>query len=257
MLKEIKVLGLSLGIVILGSNATEATGINNNYDNFKDYNVDSNFYDTYTNKNYNYNWDVKVWGNKENNLNSNTPSVPVEKPSAPVEEIPEVETPQAPSSPEEEKPVAPSKPVAPKPESNPQKPTDTSVENTNLSQMELEVVRLVNIEREKNGLSPFTISNELSNVARIKSQDMSVNNYFSHQSPKYGSPFDMMKSFGINYKTAGENIAKGYSSPESVVRGWMNSQGHRENILNGSFNTIGVGAFNSNGTIYWTQMFTN
>ena len=67
-----------------------------------------------------------------------------------------------------------------------------------------------------------------------------------------------MKSFGIQYKTAGENIAKGYQSAESVVRGWMNSSGHRANILNPSFKTIGVGAYtDSKGTIYWTQMFTN
>jgi uncharacterized protein YkwD len=78
-------------------------------------------------------------------------------------------------------------------------------------------------------------------------------NYFSHTSPTYGSPFDMMKTFGITYHTAGENIAYGYPTPESVVNGWMNSEGHRKNILNSSFTEIGVG-YVSNGN-YWTQMF--
>ena len=94
---------------------------------------------------------------------------------------------------------------------------------------------------------------ELSRVARYKSQDMKDKKYFSHTSPTYGSPFDMMKSFGISYKTAGENIAYGYSTPEAVVKGWMNSEGHRKNILNPSFTQIGVGYVASGN--YWTQMF--
>lgn len=126
--------------------------------------------------------------------------------------------------------------------------TDSSVVN-----YEKEVVRLVNQERAKNGLSSLTYDWELSRVARYKSQDMKDNNYFSHTSPTYGSPFQMMKSFGITYRTAGENIARGYKTPEAVVDGWMNSSGHRANILNSSFTRIGVG-YVSNGH-YWAQMF--
>ena len=122
-----------------------------------------------------------------------------------------------------------------------------------VSSYESEVVRLVNIERAKNGLSPLEEDWELSRVARYKSQDMKDKNYFSHTSPTYGSPFEMMKSFGISYKSAGENIAKGYRTPEDVVRGWMNSPGHRANILNKSFTHIGVGYVASGN--YWTQMF--
>ena len=118
---------------------------------------------------------------------------------------------------------------------------------------EKEVVRLVNVERAKNGLSPLTEDWQLSRVARYKSEDMRDRGYFSHTSPTYGSPFQMMKSFGISYKSAGENIAKGYKTPAAVVSGWMNSSGHRANILNSSFTHIGVG-FVSNG-YYWTQMF--
>ena len=118
---------------------------------------------------------------------------------------------------------------------------------------EREVVRLVNVERTKRGLSQLTYDWELSRVARIKSQDMHDNRYFSHTSPTYGSPFDMMKSFGIKYGSAGENIARGQATPAAVVNAWMNSSGHRANILNSSFTHIGVG-YVADGK-YWTQMF--
>lgn len=126
--------------------------------------------------------------------------------------------------------------------------TDSSVKR-----FEDEVVRLVNIERQKNGLSPLESDWQLSRVARIKSQDMKDNNYFSHTSPTYGSPFQMMKSFGITYRSAGENIARGQRTPKDVVNAWMNSSGHRANILNSSFTHIGVGYVKSGN--YWTQMF--
>ena len=118
---------------------------------------------------------------------------------------------------------------------------------------ENEVIRLVNEIRVKNGLSELKSDWELSRVARFKSQDMKDNNYFSHTSPVYGSPFQMMKNFGISYKSAGENIARGQKTPQDVVNAWMNSSGHRANILNSSYNTIGVGYVKSGN--YWTQMF--
>ena len=118
---------------------------------------------------------------------------------------------------------------------------------------EQEVVRLVNKERSARGLSPLKHNWELSRVARYKSEDMKKAKYFSHTSPTYGTPYQMMKSFGISYKTAGENIARGYATPAAVVDGWMNSSGHRANILNSSFTEIGVGYY-ADGS-YWTQMF--
>lgn len=118
---------------------------------------------------------------------------------------------------------------------------------------EKEVARLVNEIRVKNGLNKLTEDWELSRVARYKSQDMKDNNYFSHTSPVYGSPFEMIKNFGISYKSAGENIAKGQATPQTVVNAWMNSSGHRANILNASYNKIGVG-YVENGK-YWTQLF--
>lgn len=122
-----------------------------------------------------------------------------------------------------------------------------------LSQYEQEVVDLTNKEREQHGLSPLQVDTELSKVAREKSNDMATNGYFSHNSPVYGSPFDMMKDYGIDYMTAGENIAKGQQTPEEVVNAWMNSDGHRANILNGEFTHIGVG-FVEQGN-HWTQQF--
>ena len=125
--------------------------------------------------------------------------------------------------------------------------------DTSITNYDNEVVRLVNSERAKNGLPPLTQDWELSRVARFKSQDMKDNAYFSHTSPIYGSPFDMIKNFGISYRTAGENIARGQATPQAVVNAWMNSSGHRANILNKSYKKIGVG-YVSDGR-YWTQMF--
>lgn len=125
--------------------------------------------------------------------------------------------------------------------------------DTSVTSYEKEVVRLVNEIRRENGLNPLTEDWELSRVARYKSQDMLDNKYFSHTSPVYGSPFTMIKNFGLSYRSAAENIAKGQSTPKAVVNAWMNSSGHRANILNASYKKIGVG-YVKNGH-YWTQMF--
>ncbi|NCC67911.1 MAG: secretion protein, partial [Clostridia bacterium] len=127
---------------------------------------------------------------------------------------------------------------------------DTSVDNLSFEQ---QVVALVNEQRAANGLAPLTLSQPLSDAARAKSQDMHDNNYFSHTSPTFGSPFEMLSAFGISYRTAGENIAMGYSTPEAVMNGWMNSAGHRANILNANYTQIGVG-YVADGN-YWTQEF--
>ncbi|MGB7604625.1 MAG: SafA/ExsA family spore coat assembly protein [Lutisporaceae bacterium] len=122
--------------------------------------------------------------------------------------------------------------------------------------LESEVVRLVNVERSKHGLQALKENWELSRIARYKSADMANKNYFSHTSPTYGSPFRMMESFGIRYSSAGENIAMGQRTPQEVMNAWMNSPGHRANILSPSYTQIGVGlAKNQSGKAYWTQMF--
>ena len=119
---------------------------------------------------------------------------------------------------------------------------------------ESEVIRLVNEVRRENGLKALTANWELSRVARYKSQDMLNKGYFSHTSPTYGTPFQMIKAFGLSFRTAGENIARGYPTPQAVVNGWMNSSGHRANSLNASYTQIGVG-YVAQGH-YWTQMFS-
>lgn len=136
-------------------------------------------------------------------------------------------------------------------ESNNNNTTNT----TNLTSDEWEVFNLINQQRSQNGLSPLKIDYEVQRVARIKAQDMVNNNYFSHTSPTYGSPFNMLNNFKVSYRTAGENIA-GNSSNSAAVTAWMNSSGHKANILNSSFNYTGIGVVNGSkyGKIY-VQMF--
>lgn len=125
--------------------------------------------------------------------------------------------------------------------------------DSSVTAYEAEVIRLVNVARAQNGLAALSTNWELSRVARYKSQDMADKHYFSHTSPTYGTPFEMMKAFGLTYRTAGENIAYGQRTPQEVVTAWMNSSGHRANILNASYTQIGVGYVASGN--YWTQMF--
>jgi uncharacterized YkwD family protein len=114
-----------------------------------------------------------------------------------------------------------------------------------------QVLDLVNAERAKQGLSALTLNTNVNEVAQLKAEDMKKNNYFSHTSPTYGTPFQMLKTYGITYKTAGENIAKGQTTPQQVVNDWMNSEGHRKNILSSSYTQMGLGY--SGG--YWAQIF--
>ena len=122
--------------------------------------------------------------------------------------------------------------------------TSSSTETSNMNSDEKEVFDLINKQRTNNGLAALKNDSEVQRVARIKAQDMVDNNYFSHTSPTSGSPFDMLKSFKISYKTAGENIA-GNSSNSSAVTAWMNSSGHKANILNSNFNYTGIGVVSS------------
>ena len=122
--------------------------------------------------------------------------------------------------------------------------TSSSTETSNMNSDEKEVFDLINKQRTNNGLAALKNDSEVQRVTRIKAQDMVDNNYFSHTSPTYGSPFDMLKSFKISYKTAGENIA-GNSSNSSADTAWMNSSGHKANILNSNFNYTGIGVVSS------------
>ena len=164
------------------------------------------------------------------------------KPDVPV--VPEVP---------EETPEVPDVPVVPDtPEETPEEPDAPETDNGTVSSLERRVVDLVNAERAAYGLAPLTLRTDLSDGARLKSQDMRDNRYFDHNSPTYGTPFEMMQSLGITYSAAAENIAMGYSTAEAVVTGWMNSAGHRATILSDKYTYIGVGHVDG----YWTQWFT-
>jgi uncharacterized YkwD family protein len=123
---------------------------------------------------------------------------------------------------------------------------------------EQKVVQLVNIERQKVGHDPLANNLLLGKGARAKAVNMRDKGYFGHTSPTYGSPFKMMSTFGVKYSRAGENIAAGYKTPESVVAGWMKSAGHRANILSTRYGKIGIG-YAQGGKLgsYWVQWFTN
>jgi len=133
--------------------------------------------------------------------------------------------------------------------------SDSNTQTSTMNSDEQEVFNLINKQRTNNGLKALQVDSEVQRVARIKAEDMVANNYFSHNSPTYGSPFDMLKSFKISYKTAGENIAAN-SSNSGAVNAWMNSSGHKANILNGNFNYTGIGVVSSSkyGKIF-VQMF--
>ena len=156
-----------------------------------------------------------------------------------------------------EKPIIPDVPEKPEVPETPDRPIVPDVPETPdnnigaITQLELEAMKLVNEERASNGLDPLSISQELTVKSRIKSRDMKEQGYFSHNSPTYGSPFEMMKKLGISYRSAAENIAMGYRTAEAVVNAWMNSPSHRENILSTRYTTMGIG--HTDG--YWTQWF--
>lgn len=131
----------------------------------------------------------------------------------------------------------------------------TNQQEGELSQDEKRLLDSINAERAKNNLSPLIADPELMKVARVKANDMTKNNYFSHYSPTFGSPFDMMRQFGITFKAAAENIA-GNSTVEGAVSAWMKSEGHRNNIMNSNYNYTGIGISKSNKYGYvFAQMF--
>ncbi|MFD0589787.1 CAP domain-containing protein [Paenibacillus sp. GCM10027627] len=186
------------------------------------------------------------------------PTAPVKPtPTAPVKPTPTAPVKPTPTAPIKPTPTAPVKPTptptAPvKPTPTPTAPVQpTPAPTTEAGTFQAQVVTLVNQERAKQGLPALQTDSLLGKVATEKARDMDVNNYFSHTSPTYGSPFDMMRSFGVKYNFAGENIASGQPTPARVMSDWMNSPGHRANILNKDFTKIGVGYVNGE----WVQMF--
>ncbi len=162
--------------------------------------------------------------------------------------------PKDPSSPDSQTPAPTAAPTS-APTAAPSGSNAPATAPDNLSAMEEQMVQLVNSERSKAGAPALKANADLANMARVKSQDMINNGYFSHNSPTYGSPFDMMNTFGISFRTAGENIAMN-QSVEAAHASLMNSDGHRANILNPAFTQIGIGIVSDgHGNLYITQEF--
>lgn len=131
---------------------------------------------------------------------------------------------------------------------------DTEEGNQALAYAE-RVLQLVNQERAKAGLAALAMDEKVSKAALVRAKETEIS--FSHTRPDGSSFSTALKEQGVSFRGAGENIAWGQRTPEEVMNGWMNSSGHRANILNKNYTTIGIGYYqNSNGTGYWTQLFT-
>lgn len=130
-------------------------------------------------------------------------------------------------------------------------PPTTNNSSAGFGTFEQQVLDLTNAERAKRGLAPLSLNNSLNQSAELHSVDMATKNYFSHQGLDGSQPWDRMKAQGYNYSRAAENIAFGQPTAQEVVNAWMNSAGHRANILNSNLKDIGIGYYNG----YWTQNF--
>lgn len=172
-----------------------------------------------------------------------------------------VQTPDSNAQTETEPTAEPEAKPSTEPEAKPSKPNNETQQNqnnnastnTSASNFYAEVLRLVNIERAAYGLSALTTTDALQSAANVRASELKTT--FSHNRPNGSSCFTALSEAGISYSTAGENIAWGQRTPEAVVKAWMESQGHRENILKSSFKQLGVGYVEVNGTPYWSQLF--
>lgn len=147
-----------------------------------------------------------------------------------------------------------SSPTTSKPTSTPSTPSISLTGSTTLSAQGQAMVNSINQERAAAGLAPLQVNLSLVEVAQLKANDMKTNGYFSHNSPTYGSPFDMMRSAGISFRGAAENIAIN-SSVDGAMAAFMSSDGHRRNILNPAFTHVGIGVVQSSYGTYYVQIF--
>lgn len=184
---------------------------------------------------------------------------PEEQPDETPDNTPD-ETPdeQPDETPEETPDNTPQLPEGSRPEETPDNGTEQNPEDNNngTSQGDFasQVVALVNAERAKQGLSALTIDTKVQQAALVRAKESAQS--FSHTRPNGSSFSTALTEAGVSYRTAGENIAYGQSTPQQVMNAWMNSSGHRANILNANYTTIGVGYTVINGTAYWAQLFT-
>jgi uncharacterized protein YkwD len=157
--------------------------------------------------------------------------------------------------------VTPTKPTSTKPTSTKPQTTPTPTPTTNDSKQNYDstfasqVLKIVNQERAKAGLNGLTMSKSL--VAPANKRAMEIKDKFSHTRPNGSAWSTVLKEYNVSVQTSGENIAYGYNTPEAVMDGWMNSSGHRANILGANYKNIGIGVYEVNGTVYCTQLFSN
>ncbi len=189
--------------------------------------------------------------------------IPEEMPEEPPEEQPDETPDETPEQTPDEQPDetpdnTPQLPEGSRPEETPDNGTEQNPEDNNngTSQGDFasQVVALVNAERAKQGLSALTIDTKVQQAALVRAKESAQS--FSHTRPNGSSFSTALTEAGVSYRTAGENIAYGQSTPQQVMNAWMNSSGHRANILNANYTTIGMGYTVINGTAYWAQLFT-
>ena len=176
-----------------------------------------------------------------------------DKPDTPDTDVPDTDKPDTPDTdvPDTDKPDTPDTAKPDTPDTDTPDQDDTQ----ELSEYVREVARLVNEERKKNGLSALELRVDISKAAQIRAAETEVS--FSHTRPDGRSFSSVLNDNGISYRMSGENIAWGQKTPEEVMIGWMNSEGHRANILNPNYTSIGIGYYqNARGVNYWTQIFT-
>lgn len=192
------------------------------------------------------------WNNGNLCINNNKPDADTPEVSEPDTSVPEVSVPETTNppvaeTPDTEAPDTLTPPVVETPD------TDGADQET-LSFAE-QVVKLVNEERAKAGLSALEIDTDITAAANVRAKE--IKQLFSHTRPNGSSFSSALKEQGVSYRGSGENIAWGQKTPEQVMNGWMNSEGHRANILNKNFKNIGVGYYqDANGVNYWVQLFT-
>lgn len=160
-----------------------------------------------------------------------------------------------------EAPEAPEMPDAPGESETPENPDDSEdsddSEDPDLTygSSAQAVLALVNRYRAQNGLAPLALDKSLCKAAETRAREIVTS--FSHTRPNGASCFTVLSESGIAYANAGENIAYGQDSANEVMNAWMNSSGHRSNILSSAFGHLGVGVYQSGGTLYWAQLFTD
>lgn len=190
-------------------------------------------------------WNVEKW-NKDNCL-----IYVLDCSRFPIDGLPGIEFPG------NQKPDETPKPETPDTETPDTEAPDTEAPDTEgeSSQYAKEVLLLVNEERAKAGLKPLSANNKAEEAANVRAKEIQTS--FSHTRPDGSNFASALTAAGVSYRGAGENIAWGQKTPKEVVTAWMNSEGHRANILNASFTEIGIGhAVNQSGVHYWTQLFT-